>query len=179
MAGCVWKLVCARGPRILTARVRRGAFDPDFHFEHPIEVRFADTDAFGHVNNAVYLTYFEAARAGYYAAAMGTPFGTGARAAERTFVIAEAQITYRAPAFFGEILLVGCRFAWASRSSFGVEYVVRAEESVVAPARVIADGTSVQVMFDLERNRVMRVPEDLLETFEKFEGRAIPRARTA
>jgi len=35
----------------------------DFAYEHPIEVRFADTDAFGHVNNAVYLTFFEAARA--------------------------------------------------------------------------------------------------------------------
>jgi hypothetical protein len=30
-------------------------------------------------------------------------------------------------------------------------------------------------MFDLERNRVMRVPGDLMELFEKFEGRPIPR----
>ena len=29
-----------------------------------IEIRFADTDAMGHVNNAVYLTYAEAARLG-------------------------------------------------------------------------------------------------------------------
>ncbi|MEP7158057.1 MAG: thioesterase family protein [Chloroflexota bacterium] len=147
----------------------------DFLFEHPIEVRFVDTDAFGHINNAVYLSYFEAARAGYYAKVNGVPFGTGAQAAERTFVIAEARIAYRAPAFFGETLLVGCRFAWASRTSFGVEYRVRAEASVVAPARVVADGETVQVMFDLERNRVMRVPPDLLALFEKFEGRTIPR----
>lgn len=147
----------------------------DFAYEHPIEVRFVDTDAFGHVNNALYLTYFEAARAGYYAEVIGMPFGTGAQAAEHTFVIAEAQVVYRAPAFFGETLLVGCRFAWTGKSSFGVEYRVRADESVVAPARVVADGTSVQVMYDLERNRVMRVPEDLIELFEKYEGRAIPR----
>ncbi len=151
----------------------------EFVYEHPIEVRFNDTDALGHVNNAVYLTYFEAARAGYYAKVTGAPFGTGAQAAERTFVIAEAQLTYRAPAFFGETLLVGCRFGWTSRSSFGIEYRVRADESVVAPARVIADGTSVQVMFDLERNRVMRVPDDLIELFEVYEGRKIPRTRTS
>jgi len=72
-------------------------------------------------------------------------------------------------------MLVGCRFAWTGKTSFGVEYRVRAEESVVAPARVVADGTSVQVMYDLERNRVMRVPEDLIELFEKYEGRQIPR----
>ena len=72
-------------------------------------------------------------------------------------------------------MLVGCRFGWTGKSSFGIEYRVRADESVVAPARVIADGTSVQVMFDLERNRVMRVPADLVEMFEKYEGRSIPR----
>ncbi len=154
---------------------RSDRIEGDFAYEHPIEVRFVDTDAFGHVNNALYLTYFEAARAGYYAEVMGMPFGTGARAAEHTFVIAEAQVVYRAPAFFGETLLVGCRFGWTAKSSFGVEYRVRAEESVVAPARVVADGTSVQVMFDLERNRVMRVPADLVEMFEKYEGRSIPR----
>jgi acyl-CoA thioester hydrolase len=149
----------------------------EFRYEHVIEVRFADTDAFGHINNAVYLSYFEAARAGYYAKVTGTPFGKGARAAEHTFVIAEAHIRYRAPAFFGETLVVGCRFAWLGRSSFGVDYVIRAEESVVAPARVVADGESVQVMFDLERNRITRVPADLIEMFEEFEGRPIPRRK--
>ena len=140
-----------------------------------MEVRFVDTDAFGHINNAVYLSYFEAARAGYYAEVMGTPFGTGENAAQRTFVIAEAHVFYRAPAFFGEQLFVGCRFSWTARSSFELEYRVRATESVVAPARVVADGRSVQVMFDLQRNRVMRVPGDLVEQFEAYEGRAIPR----
>jgi acyl-CoA thioester hydrolase len=153
---------------------RRGRFKGEFRYEHPIEVRFVDTDALGHVNNAVYLSYFEASRAGYYAKVSGEPFGTGAQAAERTFVIAEADLVYRAPAFFGETLLVGCRFGWTGRSSFGLEYRVRADESAIAPARVIAEGTSVQVMFDLERNRVMRVPPDLIEMFEKYEGRPIP-----
>ena len=104
----------------------------EFVYEHPIEVRFVDTDAFGHVNNAMYLTYFEAARAGYYAKVTGAPFGTGAQAAERTFVHRRGpDLTYRAPAFFGETLLVGCRFGWTGKSSFGLEYRVRADESVV------------------------------------------------
>ena len=158
---------------------RRGQVEGEFRYEHPIEVRFVDTDAFGHINNAVYLTYFEAARAGYYAEVAGMPFGTGPHAAERTFVVAEARIAFRAPAFFGEKLLVGCRFTWTSRSSFELEYRVRAEKSAVAPARVVADGRTVQVMFDLERNRVMRVPADLLESFEKYEGHPIPRQTRA
>jgi acyl-CoA thioester hydrolase len=154
---------------------RRGTPQGEFRYEHPIEVRFVDTDALGHVNNAVYLSYFEAARAAYYAAVAGAPFGTGEHAGERTFVIAEAHVVYRQPAFFGETLLVGCRFGWTGRSSFGLEYRVRAEASSVGEARLVADGSSTQVMFDLVRSRVMRVPADLLALFEAYERRSIPR----
>jgi acyl-CoA thioester hydrolase len=154
---------------------RREHIEGDFRYEHPIEVRFVDTDALGHVNNAVYLSYFEAARAGYYHAVAGEPFGTGEQAGERTFVIAEARIAYRAPAFFGEHLVAGCRFAWASRSSFGLEYCVRAEPSALGPARVVAEGETTQVMYDLARHRVMRIPADLLALFETYEGHAIAR----
>jgi acyl-CoA thioester hydrolase len=154
---------------------RRERVEGEFPYEHPIEVRFVDTDAFGHVNNAVYLSYFEAARAGYYAAVAGIPFGTGESAGERTFVVADARIAYRAPSFFGETLLVGCRFSWSGRTSFGLEYRIRATASAVAAARVVADGATTQVMFDLERGRVMRVPADLLEMFEAYENRPIPR----
>ncbi len=134
-----------------------------------------DTDAFGHVNNAVYLSYFEAARAGYYATVTGTPFMTGAHGTKHAFVIAEARISYRAPALFGETLLVACRFGWTSRSSFGLEYRVHAPQSAIAPARLVADGETVQVMFDLARSRISRVPADLIAQFETYEGCAIPR----
>ena len=39
---------------------RHEAIAGEFRYEHPIEVRFVDTDALGHVNNAVYLSFFEA-----------------------------------------------------------------------------------------------------------------------
>jgi hypothetical protein len=39
---------------------------PDFHFYHPIEIRYGDLDPQGHVNNAAYLTYMEQARLKYY-----------------------------------------------------------------------------------------------------------------
>lgn len=149
---------------------RRTATDGEFHYEHPIEVRFVDTDAFGHVNNAVYLSYFEAARAGYYAHVTGTPFMTGEHGSKHTFVIAEATISYRSPALFGETLIVGCRFAWTTRSSFGLQYRIRADQSPIGRARIVAEGETVQVMFDLARNRITRVPADLLASFEEFEG---------
>jgi acyl-CoA thioester hydrolase len=151
----------------------------EFRFEHLIEVRFVDTDAFGHVNNATFLSYFEAARAGYYARVTGSPFMTGAHGLKHTFVIAEARIAYRSPVLFGEPLLAGVRFAWVGGSSFAFEYRIRAEKSAVGEARIVADGETLQVMFDLARNRVMRVPADLIGLFEEFEAGAIPRRPAA
>lgn len=158
---------------------RSESISGEFRYEHPIEVRFVDTDAFGHVNNATFLSYFEAARAGYYARVTGSPFMTGAHGAKHTFVIAEARIAYRSPVLFGEPLLAGVRFAWVGGSSFAFEYRIRAEKSAVGDARVVADGETLQVMFDLARNRVMRVPADLIGQFEEFEERAIPRRPAA
>jgi acyl-CoA thioester hydrolase len=146
-----------------------------FRYRHPIEVRYVDTDALGHVNNAVYFSYFEAARAGYHAAVTGHPFGTGPDAARLTFVIAEAHITYRVPAFFGEPLVCEARVSWVSRSSFGLEYRVVSEGGPLAPARLVADGGTTQVMYDLERARPTRVPSELVAAIEAFEGREVPR----
>ena len=96
--------------------------DGDFRYRHAIEIRFGDTDALGHVNNAVYLAYFEMARGGYYTAVVGHPFGHGPEADRRTYVIAEAHVTYRTPALYGEALTCACRVGWLGRSSFSLEY---------------------------------------------------------
>ena len=158
-------------PRTPRPRPLSGAF----RYRHDIEIRFVDTDALGHVNNAVYFSYFEAARSGYYAAVSGHAFGTGPDAARLAFVIAEAHITYRQPARFGEPLVCSCRVDWVGRSSFNLAYRIEAEDSPVGIARVIADGSSVQVFYDLERATVMRMPPDLLERIIDFEGRDLPR----
>jgi len=151
----------------------------EFRYCHPIEVRFRDTDALGHVNNAVYLSYFEMARAGFYEALTGAPFNTGPDAARYTFLIAEASVRYRTPALFGERLLADARIAWAGRSSFAIEYRVRAEASPLGKARLVADGETVQVMYDIEAGGVSRLPADLLARFEAFEGHAVPRRSMA
>ena len=97
--------------------------------------------------------------------------------ARQTFVIAEAHIAYRAPAFFGEPIACECRVSWASRSAFGLEYRVVSDGGPVAPARLVADGSTSQVMYDLTTDRVGRMPAELLEAIDAFEGRPIPRHR--
>ena len=73
-----------------------------------IEVRFADTDAMGHVNNATYLTYCEIARIKYWTDVTGVPIDHRTAGAE-SLILAEARITYRSPAFYGETVTVETR----------------------------------------------------------------------
>jgi len=153
---------------------RSRPLEGEFPYRHSIEIRYVDTDALGHVNNATYFSYFEAARAGYYEQVSGHPFGTGPDADTKTFVIAEAHITYRQPALFGEPLFCSCRVAWVGRSSFGLEYHVEVEASSIGKARTIADGSTVQVFYDLTTGSVMRMPSDLLARITAFEGRDLP-----
>lgn len=156
-------------------RPPRGPVTEDaYRYRHPIEIRYVDTDALGHVNNAVYLSYFEAARAGYYAALTGRPFGTGEGSSRHIFVIAEAHVAYRSPALFGEALECLCRVAWAGRSSFGLEYLVAAADSPLGQARTVAEGWTVQVFYDLGRDHVARMPDDLRALMEAFEGGPLP-----
>jgi len=42
-------------------------------FEHPVNVRWRDVDALGHVNHAVFLTYLEEGRDAFYAKTLGDP----------------------------------------------------------------------------------------------------------
>lgn len=145
-----------------------------FRYRHPVEVRFRDTDAMGHVNNAVYLTYFESARAGYYQAVTGLTI-EGSATSPVNIILASARLDFRSPAFFGEELLVACRIGWAGRSSFSFEYRVEAgPDSKQGPGRLVAEGETVQVMYDYAASRPVRVPPDLLEQLAAFEGRAIP-----
>ena len=54
-----------------------------FTHEVEVQVRFADTDAMRHVNNAKYLTYCEIARLRYWTDVTGEDFALGAEGAER------------------------------------------------------------------------------------------------
>lgn len=158
----------------MSSAQRHRRIDGEFRYRHPIEIRYGDTDALGHVNNAVYLSYFEAARGGYYTAVVGHPFGTGPDAERRTFVIAEAHITYRSPALYGEALSCRCRTGWVGRSSFSLEYRVEVSEGESGGLRLVADGSTVQVFYDLVGGKVMRMPPDLLAGLSAFEGRGLP-----
>lgn len=133
----------------------------DFSHIEKIPVRFRDLDALGHVNNAVYITYLEIARLGYYR-----------RVTERSnpdigLIIARIECDYRSPALLGETVVVACGTTAVGNSSMTMAYRLTDEAS----GRLIAEGKSVQVTFDYKANRPVPVPDELRQALAKFEGR--------
>jgi acyl-CoA thioester hydrolase len=153
-----------------------GVADPrdltgDFGHRHAVPVRFADTDAMGHVNNAVYLTFAEAARVAWWAEVTGEPI---IREADRTagLILAEADIAFRAPVFFGETVQVETRATRIGRSSIRVEHRLTAS-SDDGPARLVATIGSVIVRYDYGAERPTPWGPDLVDRIEAFEGRRL------
>ncbi len=130
----------------------------------PIEVRFKDIDAMGHVNNAVYFTYFENARIAYWKAlGMSRPRG------EVAYVLARAECDFRSPATMEDEIVCHTRLPSFGRTSFVFEYLLRDERS----GRMIAEGRTVQAMYDYEARAVRPVEESLKEAIRSFERRPL------
>jgi acyl-CoA thioester hydrolase len=139
----------------------------DFRFHCDLEVRFRDLDAMGHVNNAVYATYFEVARLGYVKAA-GAP-GDGAVLEVFPFIMLDLQIRFVDQAGLGEILRVHVRTRSIGTKSFVFEYLITRP----ADGAVVAVGSSTQVYYDYREHRTLPVPPAFRERLERLEGRRL------
>lgn len=129
-----------------------------YPFILPITVTFGEIDAFGHVNNAIYLTYFERARVDYALKLLGT------RALhDLHFILAEATVTYLRPAYFGDELALGVRVSEIGGKSFVMEYGL----SRRSDGELLARGRTVQVWFNYETRRSERVPDRFRAAVER------------
>jgi acyl-CoA thioester hydrolase len=122
-------------------------------FSHRIEVRFRDCDPLGHVNNAVYLTYLEQARLFYWRSLWN--FGE-LRDSEPGVIMARAEIDYRLPARYGQLLEVRIDLAAVGRTSFTYDYEILDEEG-----RTVASARTVQVMYDYRTSRPVPIPSEI------------------
>ena len=136
-----------------------------FALRVPIEVRFKDIDAMGHVNNAVYFTYFENARIAYWRA-----LGRSRPRGEVAYVLARAECDFRSPATLEDDLACHVRIGSLGRSSFVFEYLLRDERD----GRTVAEGRTVQAVYDYEGRRVRPMEEGLKDEIRRFEGRPVP-----
>jgi len=139
----------------------------DYRLNHEIMPRFRDTDAMGHINNAVYVTYLEVGRQAYWWAIEGPGYDYG----RVPFILASVTIDFRSEALLHEVLEVGVRCDWIGTKSFGFSYEIRERSD----GRIVVTATSVMVCYDYEKKASLPMPEDLRRKLETFEGRPLAR----
>jgi acyl-CoA thioester hydrolase len=130
-----------------------------FRFVCPQDVTFRDLDTFGHVNNAVYLTYIENARIGYLREVLGIE-----SLEDLLVIVAKVHIDFRSRATLGETLDVGSRVSRIGTKSFDMDHEIHGPD-----VRLVARAETTLVTFDYRGDSTMPVPDlwrDRIETYE-------------
>ncbi|NOT60485.1 MAG: acyl-CoA thioesterase [Acidobacteria bacterium] len=133
-----------------------------FPFWHTIEVRWGDMDAMGHVNNARYFTYCEAARIALLrqldirGRAEGSAFGP-------TLVATSCE--YKREVRYPATLDVGVRVTKLTERSFAMEYALffHGTEEVAAVA------SSVNAWVDYTVKKAVPLPDELREVLSRYQ----------
>ncbi|TMO02862.1 thioesterase family protein [Pseudoalteromonas sp. S558] len=130
-------------------------FKDQYPIHTDITVAWADMDALQHVNNVVYLRYFEIARIDFLNKInlfdTITPSGTGP-------VISENNVRYKRPVTFPDTLTVGVTITDIKEDRFMMNYTVFSH----AQNTITTTGNSKVVMFDFTTGQKALITEPLL-----------------
>jgi acyl-CoA thioester hydrolase len=130
----------------------------EFKVWRKVTSRWADNDAYGHVNNTVYYEWFDSAvnawmiEQGMLEIASGDPIA----------LVVETRCTYAAPLTFPETVEIGLAVAQLGRSSIRYRIGVFADGADTAAA----EGEFVHVVVDRSTRRPVQIPRDWREKLE-------------
>lgn len=121
-----------------------------------IQVRFSDLDIMGHVNNSVYLSYFEYSRVQYFGQLLGVNWDWK----KNGVLLVRNEIDYIKP-----VLLTDLPEVFISVDSIGSKSFTLSYEIKVA-GFITTTGKSVLVCFDSSTNSSIEVPAEMRSLLE-------------
>src|SRR5947209_4134382 len=90
----------------------------DYKYKTPVAIRFSDIDNVGHVNNAVYLTYFEDARISYWREMIDWNMN------ENGIIVGRSEVHYLKPITINDKIFCYVRTTRIGNSSFDIMHVL-------------------------------------------------------
>jgi acyl-CoA thioester hydrolase len=137
---------------------------PRFPVKTEEHVRFADVDSMGHVNNAVYLSYFEQARVAFFKKLSALDLRFMNSKSAFGFIVAEIAVQFLSPAYLDETMVVRIRIAEMRNKAFRFEYEIADKKT----KRPVARGHSVQVMYNYKKHLSFPIPAALRKKMESL-----------
>lgn len=143
----------------------------EFDFYIHVNIRFSETDMYGHMNNVSPFIYFEEARIAYLRSlGLFNDFSNK----EEAIIVADLQCNYLKQLFFGDQVNVHVKTKEVGNSSFDVHYMVtKGDFDVVLTAR----GRLVYIDANLGKSKPLTedMKEKLLgKTFTKTQVKPTP-----
>lgn len=114
-----------------------------------IQIRFADCDLMGHVNNGIYLSYFETARMHYFAHLLGLKWDWNTHGV----ILRKNELEYFQPLFLHDSPRIEIFLQHISEKSFTLAYELRSNDVLKTT------GKSVLVCFDSKQGKSILIPE--------------------
>jgi acyl-CoA thioester hydrolase len=124
-------------------------------FTTPIEIRFADLDAYGHVNNAVFFTYMETARIKLFQHYFGAFLDS-----DLMFLIVRAECNYLHPVEMNDPLLITIHINRVKHSSFDFSYQLHDGQG-----KIFAEAKTIMISYDPKLKKPVAIPEKIKTTF--------------
>jgi acyl-CoA thioester hydrolase len=129
-----------------------------------VQVAWAEMDAFGHVNNTVYLRWFESARIMYFEKlGVATTLGSDAPAWP---LLAHSSIDYRSKVVYPDTIEVAARVTKLGNTSFSMAYRATSQQQ----QRLVAEGEGVIVMVDPKSGAKQPLDPGLRAKISALEG---------
>ena len=128
----------------------------DFHFHYELHTRWKDMDSFGHVNNAVFLTYIEDARITFFKR-------WNLCDNKKSIIIASIKMDYLRQMGHPANLIVGQIISRVGRKSFDIESAIFIQNE----AAPVASAIVTCVCFDYEKNQSVPVYLEIIEDYNK------------
>ncbi|MEI8193769.1 MAG: thioesterase family protein [Flavobacteriia bacterium] len=115
-----------------------------------IQIRFSDIDMLGHVNNVIYLSYFEMARVHYFTKLMGTDWDWQSKGV----VLVKNDVEYLKPITLYDPAEAHLFVSNIGNKSFSLRYEIRVLD------QVHTTGGSTLVCFNNLTKETIEIPED-------------------
>lgn len=132
-----------------------------YKYNKPIEVRYADVDLMGHVNNAKFLTYIEHARGQYFIQSCNWDWK------KMGMVLARSEVDFKKPILLHHRPVVWIRTVRLGKTSFTQQNIIA---EVGQPEIVYAEATNIMVHVDYATGRPLPIPSMLKEAISKYEN---------
>ncbi len=135
-----------------------------FNHQYSVQIRFVDIDAFGHVNNAVFASYYETARVAYFDEVLGLRINWK----KNGLILAKNILEYKLPVYLRDTII--CRTAVVKLGNKSIEIFNELIRKNNNKEEIVASAHGILVCYDYEKNETIEIPSEWRELIQRKES---------